>query len=161
MDSSAPDPAAPEADATPLDHRTLAVALLDIASDVRRKSLEGTGVRPLSNGLLEILRVIENHPGITVADLASRLGRQLSNVSAQLRELVALDLVTRTRETSDRRYVTLHPTAESLRIKTLLEAAWAGALSAATARLSPGEQAHIQASLPALQRLAAIIGEPE
>jgi DNA-binding MarR family transcriptional regulator len=156
MDSSRPD-----ATTTILDHRSLAVALLDIASDVRRKSLEGTGVRPLSNGLLEILRVVENHPGITVADLAARLGRQFSNVSAQLRELVALDLVTRTRDASDKRYVTLHPTSESLRIKTLLEAAWAGALSAATSRLSPAEQAQVQAALPALQRLAAIIGEPE
>jgi hypothetical protein len=69
MDSSTPDTSTPGADAATLDHRSLAVALLDIASDVRRKSLEGTGVRPLSNGLLEILRVIENHPGITVADL--------------------------------------------------------------------------------------------
>jgi DNA-binding MarR family transcriptional regulator len=154
MESSTPDTTA-----TALDHRALAVALLDISSDVRRKSHEETRFPPLSNGLLEMLRVIEDHPGITVADLASRLGRQLSNVSAQLRELVALDLVTRTRDVADKRYVALNPTDKSLRIKTLLEAAWAGALAAATSRLSPLERSQIQASLPALQRLAAAIGD--
>jgi predicted transcriptional regulator len=81
-----------------VDHRALAVSVIDISSDIRRKSLNDTGVRPLSNGVLEILRVIESHPGITVAEAASRLGRQFSNVSVQLRELVAAGLVTRTRD---------------------------------------------------------------
>lgn len=53
--------------------------------------------------------------------VAARLGRQLSNVSSHLRELVALGLVTRARDASDKRYVALHPTPESVRIKTLLE----------------------------------------
>jgi DNA-binding MarR family transcriptional regulator len=154
MESSTPEQAT-----VAVDHRALAVALLDISSDVRRKSHEGTGFPALSNGLLEMLRVIEDQPGITVAELASRLGRQFSNVSAQLRELVALNLVTRTRDVADKRFVTLNPTDESLRIKTLLEAAWAGALAAATAKLSPFEQSQIQASLPALQHLAAAISD--
>ena len=108
-----------------MDHRALAVSVIDISSDIRRKSLNDTGVRPLSNGVLEILRVIESHPGITVAEVASRLGRQFSNVSVQLRELVAAGLVTRIRDAADKRYVALHPTAESQRIKALLEGAWA------------------------------------
>jgi DNA-binding MarR family transcriptional regulator len=144
-----------------VDHRALAVALLDISSDVRRKSHEDTGFRPLSNGVLEILRVIESHPGITVAEVASRLGRQFSNVSVQLRELVASNLVTRTRDAADKRYVVLHPTAESQRIKGLLENAWADALSSASSRLLPAERAQIAASLPALERLASLLAEPE
>src|SRR5687767_3355681 len=99
-----------------VDHRALAVSVIDISSDIRRKSHNDTGVRPLSNGVLEILRVIESHPGITVAEVASRLGRQFSNVSVQLRELVAAGLVTRARDAADKRYVALHPTAESQRI---------------------------------------------
>ncbi|QCB95933.1 MarR family transcriptional regulator [Arthrobacter sp. PAMC25564] len=153
-----------EASTTPaqaMDHRALAVALLDISSDVRRKSHNDTGVRPLSNGVLEILRVIESHPGITVAEVASRLGRQFSNVSVQLRELVAGNLVTRTRDAADKRYVALHPTAESQRIKALLEGAWAEALASASSRLLPAEREQIAASLPALQRLAAVLAEPE
>lgn len=149
-----------EGAAPAVDHRALAVAILDISADVRRKSHEDTGVRPLPNGLLEILRVIENHPGITVAEVASRLGRQFSNVSVQVRELVTGNLVTRTRDAADKRYVTLHPTAESQRIKTLLEGAWADSLAAASSRLLPAERAQIEASLPALQRLAAILDAP-
>ncbi|MET4136510.1 MarR family transcriptional regulator [Pseudarthrobacter sp. PvP090] len=144
-----------------VDHRALAVSVIDVSADIRRKSLNDTGVRPLSNGVLEILRVIESHPGITVAEVASRLGRQFSNVSVQLRELVAAGLVTRTRDAADKRYVALHPTAESQRIKALLEGAWAEALAAASSRLLPEEREQIAASLPALQRLAAILGEPE
>jgi DNA-binding MarR family transcriptional regulator len=143
-----------------VDHRALAVAILDISADVRRRSHEDTGVRPLPNGLLEILRVIENHPGITDAEVANRLGRQLSNVSVQVRELVTGNLVTRTRDAADKRYVTLHPTAESQRIKALLEGSWADSLAAASSRLLPAERAQIEASLPALQRLAAILDAP-
>ncbi|GAA1784107.1 hypothetical protein GCM10009712_34150 [Pseudarthrobacter sulfonivorans] len=142
-------------------HRDLAVAILDVSFEVRRKSHEGTGVLPLSSGLLDIVRVIERHPGITVAEVAARLGRQLSNVSAQLRELVALGLVTRTRDAADKRYVVLHPTPEALRIRTVLEGAWAEALASASSKLLPAERAQIAASLPALERLASILADPE
>lgn len=151
----------PEQQTSPAAHRDLAVAILDVSFEVRRKSHEGTGVLPLSSGLLDIVRVIERHPGITVAEVAARLGRQLSNVSAQLRELVALGLVTRTRDAADKRYVVLHPTPEALRIRTVLEGAWAEALASASSRLLPAEQAQIAASLPALERLACILAEPE
>ena len=152
------------ADAEPaiaLDYRPLAVSIIDISSDIRRKSHNDTGVRPLSNGVLEILRVIESHPGITVAEVASRLGRQFSNVSVQLRELVAAGLVTRVRDAADKRFVALYPTEESQRIKKLLEGAWAEALVSASSRLLPEEREKIAASLPALQRLAAILSAPE
>jgi DNA-binding MarR family transcriptional regulator len=145
----------------PLDARDFAVAVLDISFEVRRKSHEGTGVLPLSSGVLDVIRVIERHPGITVAEVAARLGRQLSNVSSQLRELVALGLVTRARDASDKRYVALHPTPESVRIKTLLEGAWADTLAAAGSQLQPGEREQLAAALPALQRLASVLARPE
>ncbi|MGO4492178.1 MarR family transcriptional regulator, partial [Arthrobacter sp. 2YAF22_2] len=75
--------------------------------------------------------------------------------------LVAAGLVTRVRDAADKRYVALYPTAESQRIKTLLEGAWAQALSAASSRLSPEEHRQLAASLPALQRLAFLLAEPE
>ncbi|WP_461173891.1 MarR family winged helix-turn-helix transcriptional regulator [Arthrobacter sp. Z1-9] len=144
-----------------VDHRALAVALLDISADVRRKSHEDTGVRPLPNGAVDILRVVEGSPGITVAEVAARLGRQFSNVSVQLRELVAANLVTRLRDPSDKRYVTLHPTEESRRIRAILENSWAEVLAASTSKLPPGEQQELAASLPALQRLAGFLAEQE
>jgi DNA-binding MarR family transcriptional regulator len=144
-----------------VDLRQLAVALIDISSDVRRKSHEEAGVPLLPNGLVDIMRVIEAHPGITVAEVAARLNRQFSNVSTQLRELVARGLVTRIRDAADKRYVTLHPTPESERIRTLLETMWADTLGAAAGKLRPEEKEQIAASLPALQRLAALIGEPD
>ncbi|WP_336712223.1 MarR family winged helix-turn-helix transcriptional regulator [Arthrobacter sp. USHLN218] len=144
-----------------VDLRQLAVALIDISSDVRRKSHEDAGVPLLPNGMVDIMRVIEAHPGITVAEVAARLNRQFSNISTQLRELVARGLVTRVRDTADKRYVTLHPTAESERIRTLLETMWADTLGTAADKLRPEEREQISASLPALQRLATLIGEPD
>jgi DNA-binding MarR family transcriptional regulator len=144
-----------------VDLRQLAVALIDISSDVRRKSHEDAGVPLLPNGMVDIMRVIEAHPGITVAEVAARLNRQFSNVSTQLRELVARGLVTRIRDAADKRYVTLHPTQESQRIRTLLETMWADTLGAAVGKLRPEEKEQIAACLPALQRLAALIGEPD
>ena len=82
-------------------------------------------------------------------------------MSAQLRELVALGLVTRTRDAADKRYVVLHPTPEALRIRTVLEGAWAEALASASSKLLPAERAQIAASLPALERLASILADPE
>ncbi|MDQ0661604.1 DNA-binding MarR family transcriptional regulator [Arthrobacter ulcerisalmonis] len=156
------DHSTPRAQETPpLDARDLAVAVLDISFEVRRKSHEGTGVLPLSSGVLDVIRVIERHPGINVAEVAARLGRQLSNVSAQLRELVALGLVTRARDALDKRYVALHPTPESVRIKTLLEGAWADTLAAAGSRLQPDDREQLAAALPALQRLASVLAQPE
>lgn len=145
----------------PGDLAALAVCMIDISSDIRRKSLNETGLPPISNGVLEILRVVEGHPGVTVAEVAARLGRQLSNVSVQLRELVAAGLVTRVKDASDKRYVSLHPTPESKRIKALLDGVWASVLDSASERLTPEERALIQASLPALQKLAGILSEPE
>ena len=155
------DHSKPRQEEAPLDARDLAVAVLDISFEVRRKSHQGTGVLPLSSGVLDVIRVIERHPGITVAEVAARLGRQLSNVSSQLRELVALGLVTRVRDASDKRYVALHPTPESVRIKTLLEGAWADTLAAAGSQLQPGEREQLAAALPALQRLASVLAQPE
>ncbi|AWB86229.1 MarR family winged helix-turn-helix transcriptional regulator [Mycetocola zhujimingii] len=147
------------AEATTLDPRELAVALMDISADVRRKSHEGTGVSALSNGAFDIVRVIESNPGITVADLASRLGRQLSNVSTQLKELVVRGLIIRKHNPADKRYVALYPTEESLGIKTLLETAWSDALGNAASQLSAEELEQVQSSLPALRRLAEILSK--
>lgn len=134
---------------------------MDISFEVRRKSHEATGVLPLTSGVLDVIRVIERNPGITVAEVAARLGRQLSNTSSQLRELVALGLVTRTRSESDKRFVALHPAPEAIRIKAVLEGAWEGAVASAAARLLPAERDQLAAALPALERLASILAEPE
>lgn len=143
------------------ESRKLAVSIMDISFEVRRKSHEETGVLPLSPGVLDVIRVIERNPGITVAEVAARLGRQLSNTSAQLRELVARGLVTRSRSESDKRFVALYPAPEAVRIKSVLEGAWAGAVAAAGSKLLPAERDQLLSALPALERLAGILAEPE
>jgi DNA-binding MarR family transcriptional regulator len=140
--------------------RALAGAIIDISADIERKSLVRTGVKPLPHGLVDILRVVETRPGITVAEVASRLSKQLSNVSVQLKELVDMGLVSRARDPRDKRYVELRLTPEARDIKARLEGAWAEALQTASSRLEPGDREQILECLPALQRLAQSLGEP-
>ena len=145
-----------------VDLRQLAVALIDISSDVRRKSHEDAGVPLLPNGMVDIMRVIEAHPGITVAEVAARLNRQFSNVSTQLRELVARGLVTRIRDAGRQalRHAAPHPGIGNAS-GPFWKPMWADTLGAAAGKLRPEEKEQIAASLPALQRLAALIGEPD
>jgi DNA-binding MarR family transcriptional regulator len=145
------------AESRPVDSLELAVAFMDISAGVRRKSQEATGVPALSNAAFDIVRVIEGNPGITVAELATRLGRQLSNVSTQLKELVVRGLVTRKHDPADKRFVALHPTDESLDIKTVLETAWSDTLGRAAAQLTDDEREQLRSSAPALRHLAEIL----
>ncbi|WP_417221320.1 MarR family winged helix-turn-helix transcriptional regulator [Arthrobacter sp.] len=142
------------------EYLQLAAAIVDISEHIRRASHERTGYGPLPNGMLDILRAIEAHPGITVAELAARLDRQFSNVSTQLKDLVARGLVTRNRDASDRRYVSLTATAEAQRIKTLFEGAWAGEIAGAAAHLTPAEREHLRRSAGILDRLSAQMTAP-
>lgn len=137
------------------EHLQLAAAMIDISEHIRRTSHEETGYQPLPNGMLSILRTVENHPGITVAELATRLDRQFSNVSTQLKDLVSRGLVTRNRDAADKRFVALHATPEAQRIKTLFESSWADALAEATARLPRAEQDQLLDIAPILARLAS------
>lgn len=148
------------ADAAPqTGYRELAAALVDVSEHIRRSTHEATGYHPLPNGMLDILRVIEVNPGITVAEVAARLDRQFSNVSTQLKDLVSRELVTRDRDSTDKRYVTLHTTAEAARIKEEVESSWADALETAARRLLPAEQEELLLSQPPWTRLAALINK--
>lgn len=140
-------------------YRELAAALVDVSEHIRRSAHEATGYQPLPNGMLDILRVIEVNPGITVAEVAARLDRQLSNVSTQLKDLFGRGLVTRNRDSTDKRYVTLHTTAEAAHIKEVLESSWAEALETVAQRLPPAEQRELLLSEPHLARLAALINQ--
>lgn len=137
------------------EYRELAAAVVDISEHIKRSAHEATGYRPLPNGMLDILRVIEANPGITVAQVASRLDRQLSNVSTQLKDLVGRGLVTRNRDSSDKRYVTLHTTAEAERIKNVIESSWADALATASQPLPSGERNRLRELGPTLTHLAS------
>lgn len=137
------------------EYRELAAAVVDISEHIKRSAHEATGYQPLPNGMLDILRVIEANPGITVAQVASRLDRQLSNVSTQLKDLVGRGLVTRNRDSSDKRYVALHTTAEAERIKNVIESSWADALATASQPLPSGERDRLRELGPTLAHLAS------
>lgn len=142
-----------------LDTRALASTLLDLMTDFRRRWHDAVGAEPLPTGLVETLRVIEKHPGITVAELAARLGRQVSNVSTQLRELDARELITREKHPGDKRYVSLFATPKAITMRRALQDAFAAELRIALQGLPDDDIHALRAALPAMDHLAARLDE--
>jgi DNA-binding MarR family transcriptional regulator len=65
----------------------------------------------LPEGQLTLLRLAEEHPGITVRDAADALLMKPNNVSALVAQLTELGLLERRRDAVDKRVAHLHPTA--------------------------------------------------
>ena len=100
-------------------------------------------------------------PGVTVTELARRLGMRQSNVSAAVRALAGRGLVARERCVRDRRVTRLVPTEKSLGARSSIDTVWSGTVGAAMSRLDPGQVASIDAASDALRALdEALRGEP-
>jgi DNA-binding MarR family transcriptional regulator len=108
---------------------------------------------------VDLLRVVERRPGITVAAAAERLRVAPNTVSTRVAHLVGAGLLERRQGVEDRRQGTLHLTAET----EARLAAWAEHRSAVmgelVARLTPAERATITEALPALQHLRRLLEE--
>ncbi|MFC5951421.1 MarR family winged helix-turn-helix transcriptional regulator [Pseudonocardia lutea] len=108
---------------------------------------------------VDLLRVVERHPGITVAAAAERLRLAPNTVSTRVTHLVGAGLLDRRPGEADRRQATLHLTAET----EARFAAWAEHRSAVlddlVARLTPEERTAITAALPALGHLRRLLEE--
>ncbi|MFY4722862.1 MarR family winged helix-turn-helix transcriptional regulator [Streptomyces sp. LaBMicrA B280] len=69
---------------------------------------------PLPEGQLALLRLVEEHAGITVRDAADALLMKPNNVSALVAQLTELGLLERRRDAVDKRVAHLHPTSVAM-----------------------------------------------
>ncbi|GAA4696210.1 hypothetical protein GCM10023215_37750 [Pseudonocardia yuanmonensis] len=108
---------------------------------------------------VDLLRVVERDPGITVAAAAERLRVAPNTVSTRVTHLVRAGLLDRRPGVADRRQATLYLTA----VTEARFAAWAEHRSAVldelVGRLLPEERAAITAALPALRHLRRLLEE--
>jgi DNA-binding MarR family transcriptional regulator len=143
-----------------LDDRTareLAVLLHDLSYAFRCDRSDQVDPPALPPAGWEAMRAIVACPGITVAQLAVALDKQVSNISGLVRELIARGLVTRQQEAADRRYAYLYPTEAAVRGRDLLEARWGKHLHAALAATPPEDAQRLLDAIPTLQGLASAL----
>jgi DNA-binding MarR family transcriptional regulator len=137
--------------------RELAVLLHDLSDAFRCDRSDQVHPPGLPATGWEAMRAIVASPGITVAQLAVTLDKQVSNISGLIRELIARGLVTRHQEAADRRYVYLYPTDAAIRDKDLQEARWGRHLHAALAGAPAEDVERLLSAVPTLRMLASAL----
>ncbi|QOC93318.1 MarR family winged helix-turn-helix transcriptional regulator [Micromonospora craniellae] len=132
----------------------LSDALGDLHRVLRRTATQRTGRTALPDAQVEVLRLVQRQPGMSVREVAQRLGTAPNTVSTLVGELTAAGLLSRDRDPGDRRTVRL----------TLTDTTWEriaaygqhrrDLLAAALAGLDAADRELLLAAAPALSRLA-------
>jgi DNA-binding MarR family transcriptional regulator len=137
--------------------RQLAVLLHDLSDAFRCECSDEDHPLALPAAGWEAMRAIVARPGITVAQLAATVDKQVSNISGLVRELIARGLVIRRQDGADRRYAYLYPTEAAIRDKDRLEARWGRRLHAALAATPVEDAEHLLRAIPTLRTLASTL----
>jgi DNA-binding MarR family transcriptional regulator len=137
--------------------RELAVLLHDLSDAFRCDRSDQVHPLALPAAGWETLRAIVACPGITVAQLAVTLDKQVSNISGLVRELMGRGLVTRHQDAADRRYAYLYPTDAAIRGKDLLESRWGRHLHDALAAAPIEDVEHLLNAIPTLRSIASAL----
>jgi DNA-binding MarR family transcriptional regulator len=143
------------------DH--LAADLMDTVSSlrrlIRRRLRPAMPDPPLRGAQVELLRVVDDQPGVGVGAAARALHLADNSVSTLVNQLIAEGLIRREVHPTDRRAARLQLTdAAQDRIRRWR--AGRGALvSSALDRLPEGDVQAIEAAVPALRRLLTLIEE--
>ena len=127
---------------------------------VRRRLRSGLSGPPLRGAQVELLQVVEEHPGIGVAAAARALHLADNSVSTLVNQLVTAGLLGREVHPHDRRAARLRITgAARARLDTWRQRR-AALVVDAFGVLPDDDVAAIEAALPALGRLVAVLAEP-
>lgn len=137
----------------------LGAALGELHRALRRRAIQRAGRVALPDAQVEVLRLVQRQPGVSVRDAAERLGIAPNTVSTLVGELTGAGLLHRERDPADRRSVRLELT-EAARERI---AAYArhrrDLLDAALSELDGPEREAVLAAVPALDRLVDRVTE--
>lgn len=144
-------------------HDNLAADLMDTVSSlrrlVRRRLRPAMPGPPLRGAQIELLRVVDDQPGLGVGAAARALHLADNSVSTLVNQLVGAGLIRREVHPTDRRAARLQLTdAAQDRIRRW-RAGRGQLVSSALERLPDGDVSAIDAALPALRRLLTLIEE--
>lgn len=137
----------------------LSAALGRFHQVLRRAAVRRAGRDMLPNAQVELLRLVQERPGVHVKDAAEALRMAANTVSTLVGELVDAGLLARTRSPDDRRTVRLDLTPAA-RERLAAYAANRHALVAdALAKLTPQARRELAAATPHLRRLAELVAD--
>jgi DNA-binding MarR family transcriptional regulator len=128
---------------------------------VRRRTREAMGVPALPAAQVELLRAVQDSPGIGVAGVARRLRLADNSVSTLVRTAIADGHLRRTPDPADRRAARLELTDAAHERLGRWRAVRVGVVDAALARLDPADHEALTAALPALTRLLDAVEETD
>ncbi len=123
----------------------------------RRAVRAGMQAAPVADASVEVLRVVEAQPGVSVGRVAERLGVAANTVSTLVRELAEAGLVERRRDDRDRRAASLHLTASAHERLAVWARLRDEVLATALARLPEPERADLARALPAVRHLLEVL----
>jgi|ERR1700755_3510522 DNA-binding MarR family transcriptional regulator len=124
---------------------------------LRRRARAVIGGEPLTGSQIELLRLVEGQPDIGVRDAAAALHLAPNTVSTIVGALVALGLLERRPDPDDRRAARLVLTAPARERLRRYRDERDRHLAAALQELDSDDLLALQASLPALERLLAVL----
>jgi DNA-binding MarR family transcriptional regulator len=125
----------------------LADLVLNVGRLVRARTPAGVDAVPLNETERSVMRVVDLFPGSAPSEIAARTRLQRTNVSTALGSLEAKGLVTR--EPSEGRGVTVHPTKLAATNLVNLRSAWSAELGSAL----EGDRASVRRCVDLLSRL--------
>ncbi len=128
-------------------------AVVALRRAVRRRTRERVDLPALPPAQVELLRAVQDSPGIGVAAVARQLRLADNSVSTLVRTAIADGHVRRSPDPADRRAARLELTDAAHERLRRWRAARADVVDAALARLDPADHAALEAALPALHRL--------
>ncbi|BCJ58347.1 MarR family winged helix-turn-helix transcriptional regulator [Micromonospora endophytica] len=132
----------------------LSMALGDLHRVLRRKANLWVGTVALPDAQVEVLRLVQRQPGISVREAAERLGTAANTVSTLVGELTSAGLLSRERDPADRRTVRLDLTDAARERIAAYAQHRRDLLAAALAELDVDDREQLLAAVPALSRLA-------
>jgi DNA-binding MarR family transcriptional regulator len=138
-------------------------AVADLVAALRRVMRKAARVRqpamPLSVAQLELLGLVEEHPGTRPGDLAGLLRLAANSVSTLANALVSAGMLERAAGATDKRTVELTLTHEGAQLVGQWRATNTSLLRSAIEALDAADRQVLTQALPVLARLVAVIDE--
>jgi DNA-binding MarR family transcriptional regulator len=138
-------------------------AVADLVAALRRVMRKAARVRqpamPLSVAQLELLSLVEEHPGTRPGDLAGLLRLAANSVSTLANALVSAGMLERAPGATDKRTVELTLTHQGAQLVGQWRETNTGLLRSAIAALDATDRQVLTQALPVLARLVAVIDE--
>jgi DNA-binding MarR family transcriptional regulator len=142
---------------------TLPGAVADLVAALRRAMRKAARVRQpamlLSVAQLELLSLVEEHPGARPGDLAGLLRLAANSVSTLANAMVGAGMLERCPGATDKRTVEFTLTPTGAQLVGQWRSTNTGLLFSAIAELDARERQVLTQALPVLERLVAIIDE--